>query len=343
MTMNRKDFFFKQAVQQSELDAAFDQVDQRFRDGKVDHGSFGIAANPLASSFKEMEVVENTPTGMQVKVGTGFAYTKQGDRIYRPTSVDVVNCAVDKDGASTIPSAGNQRYISIFIVPSYVLSDPRLDGFDNTVYFDKAVRYAFEVEAGTEAASNPTRPALRNDAVLLADVLLDENSTAIVNPTGVIGVDEIDETRKELFELGGKIIRPDSHLRMPVVSEWKTNLTLGNPVPPPDIYRNVFPYAVIHFKNDGGGNADVLWAHNINSISTGTPGTVFHINFSSDHFADVDDFAALVQLERAAAIGAHDVNIAKARNPGTFGCRVTVTFEGAFDSALVLIYGKATS
>lgn len=251
--MDRKQFFYKQSVQYGDLNGGFDQVEARFKNMLVDHGSYGIAANPYGTSFKELEVIENSPKDMSVKIGTGFAYPKNGTRAYRATSTNVLNCALDKNNTSTIPSAGKQRYISIFILPDYNLTDGRIDGNGDTVYFNKEVQHKFEVEKGAEA--NPglaVKPSLRTDAVLLADILLADSTTLLsnaVNPL-VPGVAEIDLTKRELFQWGAKQLRADDSLRM---MKNRGSDPLGN-ADYTRIFREAFPLAWAYFDASPGVN-----------------------------------------------------------------------------------------
>ncbi len=183
MTMDRKDFYYGQKVQQGELDSAFDQVDDRFRRSYKDYGNRGVAPN--SGGFGELDIYPDSPNSLFVNVEPGFAYTTNGDRIEKNTTT-LVTVGIDKIGASTIPVLSNKKkFVSIFIVPKYEESDPRLDKNNNPVNFHKEVSYQIEVEGGAELdigdpldITNNAAP-LRNDAILLLDILVLTGHTAI--------------------------------------------------------------------------------------------------------------------------------------------------------------------
>lgn len=118
----------------------------------------------------------------------------------RWTSVQDIDCTNDKDSNPTTPSAGNERYIAIFVKYDNTLSGAWTDFDSGTGYYNHDASFTFEVWSGTQAAagsavkvSNPS-----NWYVRICDVLLDENvgTTGIDDPADPDnpGVNEIDYT-----------------------------------------------------------------------------------------------------------------------------------------------------
>lgn len=170
---DRKDFFFRQKVTEAELDAAFSNAEVADRFLASDLGYVGIAAGLVVSQ----QIVPN----LTVQVGgPGVAYDQTGQRISIPSTQNL-NCAVDEDSLTTaVVTGGNSRILSIFIEFDRTLSDPRIDGNSNTVYFNRAESFRLNVAAGTEGLV-PTAPSLRSDQILIADITLTFGQTAIVN------------------------------------------------------------------------------------------------------------------------------------------------------------------
>lgn len=175
--MQRYDFFFRQKVEEGELDAAFEAVE--------------LAVNRLLSDFSyagvssQLGVQQQAPTpNLTVNViGPGIAFDQDGQRIFVP-STQSVNCAVDENAVNTVVGVvGKSRILSIFIEYDRALSDPRLDGNAATVYYNRAESFVINVVQGSLYDTGTTKlyPALRGDQILLADIELDYGQTAIVN------------------------------------------------------------------------------------------------------------------------------------------------------------------
>lgn len=179
---NRRDFYFRQKVTEAELDDAFNELETAERYLASDLGLTGIAVG--------MVVAQQASPNLTVQVsGPGVVYDQTGQRVAIPSTQNV-NCAVDEGAINTaVVTPGNSRILSLFIEFDRTLSDPRVDGNSNTVYFVRAEGYAFNVVAGTENVS-PSAPALRSDQILLADITLVFGQTTIV--TG-----DISTTRRE--------------------------------------------------------------------------------------------------------------------------------------------------
>jgi hypothetical protein len=71
-----------------------------------------------------------------------------------------------------VSAAGKERVVAIFLMFDRELSDPRVDGNSLKVFFRADESFKFSVVQGAEAAAaDAIPPALRADAILLADVI----------------------------------------------------------------------------------------------------------------------------------------------------------------------------
>lgn len=190
--MHRFDFFYRQYVNEEELDAAFSAVENAI-------GQF-VAAFDFVGIAKGGQLAEAAPTpNMTVQVqGPCTIYDQANQRIYFGATQSQ-NMALDEFGASTaVVAPGNERWLSVFAKFKRVLSDERLDGFGETIYFDQAESFELKTALGVEAASGTAvRPNLRSDEILLGDVLR-------VFGKNTIESGDIDVTRAELiYDLSG--------------------------------------------------------------------------------------------------------------------------------------------
>lgn len=180
--MDRYDFYFRQPVAESEMDAAFDGVEQAMWDLVVDTDLVGVLANAV--------VTEHTPNNLTVDVsGSAAIHDKAGQRIaFGP--VQTVDLSVDYLSVSTdVGTPGNEKIVSVFAKFDRSLTDPRVDGNSLTVYWNRAETFGFHVKQGSEGGAPATPPALESEYILLADVRRSFGDTTIDNaditgPTG---------------------------------------------------------------------------------------------------------------------------------------------------------------
>lgn len=268
---------------------SFGYVKKRFQDLLVDLGWHGIAENSLGSGA--VSATQSTPTGMLVDITAGRLYTRQGDRILIPSAQANVNPMIDEDSnAIALPTAGNERYVSIFAKPKYVTSDSRMT--TAAVAFDIRSEESFEigVEAGTIAAIGAaTKPATRDDAVLLADILLQSGTTAITdaaNPNAP-AAGEIDLRRAEVMEVRAKRIAASDFFRaLSNLGASNTN-TDGT-----RIYADLVPKAWFSVKWNGSAHV-VAGKCNIVSNTTLLSNTCT-LTLPTGLFASADDMVALM-------------------------------------------------
>jgi hypothetical protein len=173
---NIRQFFFRQNVSESELNGAFQDLEAADQTLTASLGFQGVVANAVVSQH-----APNPNLTVDIS-GPGIIFDQNGQHIFfSPTQT--VNLAVDDNGVSTaVKTAGNNKWLSIFVKFDRLLSDPRVDGNSQSVFFRHDESFRFSVVQGVEAPPaqvNP--PALRSDAVLLADVRLTSGQTQILN------------------------------------------------------------------------------------------------------------------------------------------------------------------
>lgn len=135
-----------------------------------------------------LDVTENTPTAnMNVKVATGYGWEGYGKTVW-VSSIQTVDCSVDRDSNSTIPSAGNERYISLVAKQTRALSGLQVDPLapGGQLYTLDDDSFTIEVVSGAEAAiGNAVAPTIAADELHLCDIY------AVVNTTTAITQDMI--------------------------------------------------------------------------------------------------------------------------------------------------------
>lgn len=170
--MQRYDFHFLQKVTEAELDAAFEACEQAEHRMYTDLGMIGVL---IGASVDEAAVPNLT-----VDVSAGVVVDQTGQRT-RWSSIQNVDCSVDENSAATaVTTPGNSKILSIFAKFLRVNSDPRVDGEQATVFFNRAESFELRVAQGAEAVT-PSPVALRSDQILLADITITFGQTAIVN------------------------------------------------------------------------------------------------------------------------------------------------------------------
>jgi len=183
--VNRQNYYYRQKVTEADLDNLETNLESALKNSIVDLFGVGMVAGG--------EVLPNSPTpDMSVVVTAGRGYDFLGQRVAWSTSQNV-DCSKDKDGVSTaVATSGNQKWITILAYFARALSDPRIDGYGNVVYFRQDESFTFKVIQGAEApAGQAQRPAHPTDGgLILADVLLSYGTTAIT-------ADMIDTSRYE--------------------------------------------------------------------------------------------------------------------------------------------------
>lgn len=191
--MDQRDWYFHQPVTEGEMDSVFADVEAADLHGEVDKTQYGIVYG-----FEATE--DGGGPSMNIQIATGAAIDKDGHRIFSGGTVlqDITN---DTAGVPTAPSAGNRRWVSIYARFGRDLSDPRVDGLSNPLFFKHAEALnsgdgtgtssptgdvqpnvgKFLVIAGAEDLTGnpiPARPSPGISAVLICDVLYTDGDTS---------------------------------------------------------------------------------------------------------------------------------------------------------------------
>jgi len=180
--MDRRDFYFQQLVTEADLDEVFELAEAADHNYVIDNGLVGV--------YFGLDVAEAGVPNLTVQVSAGAAYDQTGQRIAVP-STQIVNVAVDSNAVSTtVAGVGNSKIISVYAKFKRVLGNPKTDGNNVSVQYDRDESYEFIVRQSTEAVG-PTPPALQADEILLADITRVFGGTTVVNaainPLGVDG------------------------------------------------------------------------------------------------------------------------------------------------------------
>ena len=182
--MDKRNWYYKQVVSQSDLDESFDWVEEADLNIVKDLELYGAISG--------LAVAEQGTPSMNVDVGLGVAYGKDGERIYSAAN-EVVDCSVDEYGTSTtVGTSGYKKWLSVFLRFVRREEDAEIDGNSLEVYTKQYEDAEIVVRQGSEASDNPSRPALLSNAILLADIYLEYNQTSITTS-------DIDLTRREDF------------------------------------------------------------------------------------------------------------------------------------------------
>ena len=184
---DRVDFYFRQRVTEAELDLAFALLEKADRDLAADLNIYGIIAGAVPaphSPVPDLTVDLTAPAR---------AYDNLGQRMFFGTG-QTVDCAVDLVGIPTdVATAGNERWLGIFLRFKRQLSDPRTDGNSQQVFFRRDESFELVVRQAPEGAIGVApKPALQADELLLCDVRRRPGQTQIL-------VADLDTSRRQAF------------------------------------------------------------------------------------------------------------------------------------------------
>lgn len=228
--MNTRNFFHLQKVLEAELDTIFTQANT---EEALSAAENGLAQNK-ATDTPDMKVFGGILEGLvvtkidatTVQVTAGAARDDDGKKILLPSTATVSLTMLDEttigdttaatgDGSAVAVTAGNEAWLSLFIEYAELLSDARIDGLGNTVYFQIDESFQFVLTLGTEAVAPATnQAAIGNGKVHLADILLDANEQIrTVGATIAIG------STNEFFDLLG-VTTPGYEAMIGRRSDW---------------------------------------------------------------------------------------------------------------------------
>jgi len=184
---SRLDFFFRQRVTEAELDLAFALLEQADRDLAADLNIYGVIAGAVPAPHSPVPDLTIDLTA------PARAYDNLGQRMFFGTG-QTVDCAVDLVGIPTdVATAGNERWLGVFLRFKRQLSDPRTDGNSQQVFFRRDESFELVVRQAPEGAIGVApKPALQADELLLCDVRRRPGQTQILAP-------DLDLSRRQAF------------------------------------------------------------------------------------------------------------------------------------------------
>jgi hypothetical protein len=198
---NRRNYYFRQFVSESELDAGFDGLEQADFNLAVDSDVAAVALSTTKGGILDGLTITNSGL-LDAIVATGFCYDSSGRRINLPSDTTVVLSAtgsteiglggVPTGGSSTVPSSGSRRWVSLFLAFDRKLSDVREDGSGATIYFKSDESFYFYVAMGSQAVNPTNLPDLESDKILLGDFRVTYNG-------GAGGIDAISYDRRQVW------------------------------------------------------------------------------------------------------------------------------------------------
>ncbi len=162
---SRLDYFYKQKVTEAELNLGFELLEQADRNLAADMGLLGVITGAVP--------VEHAPVAdLTIDLtAPARAYDALGQRVAFGTG-QRVDCAVDSNGIPTeISTAGQERWLGVFLKFDRLLSDPRTDGNSQQVFFRHDESFQLIVRQGPQAVAGAApKVPLDESAILLCDV-----------------------------------------------------------------------------------------------------------------------------------------------------------------------------
>ena len=184
---DRTDFYFRQKVKESELDLAFELLEQGDRNLASDIGLFGVVTGAVALPHSP---VENLTVDL---TGPGTAYDKFGQRIHIATDENV-DVSIDSDGIPTeVLQAAQERWLAVFIAFDRKLSELRTDGNNQQIYWRRDEHYKLVVRQAPPGPINgaPLVP-LDDQMLLVADIKRSHSQLQVL-------AGDIDTARRQAF------------------------------------------------------------------------------------------------------------------------------------------------
>lgn len=172
------DWFFDQTVTEQDMDGNFENTRGYTNDFISDISERGFVAAPVLTQHDpapDFSIDVNVPGA-----GGIVAYDEQGQRIDIPATLQVSFTSTE-GGPVTLPSTGNEKYVTVLLGFEKFYTDPRIDGNGNNVLALAEDGYKITLIQGTEAlAGTAVKPADPDDGrLILGDVLLTPSMTAI--------------------------------------------------------------------------------------------------------------------------------------------------------------------
>jgi hypothetical protein len=203
--MNRYDFYYRQKVMEDELDNAFKAAEDSLVNFVVDQKLGRVDSPALEFGGVNSGFIVTLSSGVQVSVSPGTGYDDTGKRTATTAPIlvsmdHVGNTATGlggtPSGASLDPGAGFCRYAALFIVFDRALTDERIDGYGEHVWFNRGESFHFYVSAGPikpfDTLGPADKPARVANCLLLADV-------KVKNVAGTVSIYDVSQLRYEKY------------------------------------------------------------------------------------------------------------------------------------------------
>jgi len=233
---NIRDWHFKQRVTEAEIDSALGDLETADLNVAVDHQlaqQADATGTPITSSSENAlfggivnGLKPGTPATLKIPVGKGTCYDPQGRRINVPIDVEIDATAAGDTpvgvggsttgGPLTVPSAGEFRWLTLMILFDRNLSDPRIDGNAQEVFFKRDESFKFRIKIGASFANagpdvlpaEHRRPPPDPNTVIIGDFLR--------NTTGIFTEADGDVNKRPRFNRRGDLFRANVDPLQPV-------------------------------------------------------------------------------------------------------------------------------
>jgi hypothetical protein len=184
---DRLDYYFRQRVTEAELDLGFSLLEKAVHNLAADLRIYGVVSGGVPSPHSPVPDLSIDLTA------PARAYDNLGQRLFFGTG-QTLDCSVDLSGIPTdVSSAGNERWLGVFLRFKRLVSDPRTDGNSQQVFFRRDESFELVVRQAAEGlAGAAPRLALQPDELLLCDVRRRPGQTQIV-------AGDLDTTRRQAF------------------------------------------------------------------------------------------------------------------------------------------------
>jgi hypothetical protein len=173
--MRRRNWYLGQLVTEGHMDTAFADVETSVWRANGDLRMRGVLSGHVVGA--------DSPASMDVVISGGLSYTPDGKRCFNVGDT-TLDCSVDRDSISTaVVATGKTKIVSVFVTFDRTVNTPEYDTNGQLIFTIEDETLMFEVMQGSEVSSPtvPTPPALRSDAVLLADITLIYGQTTITS------------------------------------------------------------------------------------------------------------------------------------------------------------------
>ena len=181
-------FWFGQFVTAAQLNDAFTQLADAMANILLRHKLWGITTGMAPQQHGAGDLT------LDFTAGAGFSSLAKPLVLAALTNIDL---SVDYLGASTNPSSGKHRYVSVYAHAAVANSEPWASKAGGVGYWKNDIATSLKVVKGAEVdlaspMSKPGAPTSASDDVLLCDVIFTNGKTQILTA-------DIDVSRKQMF------------------------------------------------------------------------------------------------------------------------------------------------